>query len=298
MQLLLQAGAQAGLAELESAAGSGQLGAVQLLLEHGIKDTEDKALFSAALSGSWPVVHLLLSQATTATPAAAHEGQAVSDIRVSVALCASAGTGKLEVVQQLLSYQPQDSCGSSGGGSSTTTTNNNNTSSAVSKAALNKALIIASGTGQGEFTHPHFGWHERYWPQYCKPRTDSHPSIVEALIQRGADVNAEGGAALEAAVRVQNWDLLELLLSKGADPNASGGEALTVAISKQHLGMASRLVEKGAHPSEQQKLGWQEVQDAEDAFSQEYLLAGHAGIAWDMSMSEEDCYEDEYGDDY
>jgi hypothetical protein len=48
----------------------------------------------------------------------------------------------------------------------------------------------------------------------------------------------------------------------------------------------------------QLKLGLEALREAEDAFNQEYLLADQAAIIWDMSLSDDECYEDEYGVDY
>ena len=54
--------------------------------------------------------------------------------------------------------------------------------------------------------------------------------MVELLLSKGADVNAQGGGeygnALQAASRGGHEKVVELLLSKGADVNAQGGRLL------------------------------------------------------------------------
>ncbi|KAF1810116.1 hypothetical protein P152DRAFT_401955 [Eremomyces bilateralis CBS 781.70] len=50
--------------------------------------------------------------------------------------------------------------------------------------------------------------------------------IVELLLGKGADVNAQGGTygnALQAASSGGNKDIVELLLGKGANVDAQGG---------------------------------------------------------------------------
>ena len=51
--------------------------------------------------------------------------------------------------------------------------------------------------------------------------------MVELLLSKGADVNAQGGEygnALQAASDGGHEKVVELLLSKGADVNAQGGD--------------------------------------------------------------------------
>ena len=50
--------------------------------------------------------------------------------------------------------------------------------------------------------------------------------MVELLLAKGADVNAQGGrygTALQAALYRGHEEVVELLLAKGADVNAQGG---------------------------------------------------------------------------
>ncbi len=50
--------------------------------------------------------------------------------------------------------------------------------------------------------------------------------MVQLLIEKGADVNAEGGEygnALQAASEEGNENIVQLLIERGADVNAQGG---------------------------------------------------------------------------
>lgn len=52
-----------------------------------------------------------------------------------------------------------------------------------------------------------------------------HGEIVELLLSKDADVNAQGeyGNALQAALQEGHAEIVRLLLSKGANVNAQGG---------------------------------------------------------------------------
>ncbi|KAF1982386.1 ankyrin [Aulographum hederae CBS 113979] len=69
-----------------------------------------------------------------------------------------------------------------------------------------------------------------------------HSSVVELLLSRGADVNARGGDygnALQEASYKGHSSVVELLLSRGADVNAQGG----------HYGNALQAASSGGHSS-------------------------------------------------
>ena len=75
---------------------------------------------------------------------------------------------------------------------------------------------------------------------------------VERLLDKGADVNAEGGeygSALQAASQGGHEKVVQLLLDKGADVNARGGEywsALVAASYRGHPYVVELLLDKGA----------------------------------------------------
>ncbi|KAJ5653328.1 hypothetical protein N7490_000331 [Penicillium lividum] len=82
---------------------------------------------------------------------------------------------------------------------------------------------------------------------------NGHDGIVKLLLERGADVNAQGGYygnALQAAC-YQGYDTLaQMLLERGADVNAQGGyygNALQAACSRGHDTIAQILLERGAN---------------------------------------------------
>ncbi|KAJ7795316.1 ankyrin repeat domain-containing protein [Mycena olivaceomarginata] len=79
-----------------------------------------------------------------------------------------------------------------------------------------------------------------------------HDKIVQVLLDKGADVNAQGGVygnALQAAASEGHDKIVQVLLDKGADVNAQGGEdrnALQAAASGGHDKIVQVLLDKGA----------------------------------------------------
>ena len=75
---------------------------------------------------------------------------------------------------------------------------------------------------------------------------------IHLLLDKGADVNAEGGeygTALQAAVPYRNVECIQLLLNRGADVNAEGGEygtALQAAAYGGNVECMQLLLDKGA----------------------------------------------------
>jgi len=76
--------------------------------------------------------------------------------------------------------------------------------------------------------------------------------IVELLLDKGADVNAQGGLygnALQAAAMDGNFEIVILLLDKGAEVNAQGGlygNALQAAAGRGHTATEKLLLDHGA----------------------------------------------------
>ncbi|KAK7440415.1 hypothetical protein VKT23_017053 [Stygiomarasmius scandens] len=77
-------------------------------------------------------------------------------------------------------------------------------------------------------------------------------AILKLLIERGADVNAEGGLygnALQTAAYWGRLGAVKLLIAEGANINATAGEegtALEAAASRCHLEVVKYLLEQGA----------------------------------------------------
>ena len=75
-----------------------------------------------------------------------------------------------------------------------------------------------------------------------------HTSVVQLLLDRGADINAQGGSygnALQIAVFRRHESIVQLLLDRGADINAQGGRfgnALLAAIAGDKLDSAELLL--------------------------------------------------------
>ncbi|KAJ5536372.1 hypothetical protein N7513_009558 [Penicillium frequentans] len=79
-----------------------------------------------------------------------------------------------------------------------------------------------------------------------------HEEMVQLLLEKGVDVNEQGGGygnALQAASLGGHEEVVQLLLEKGADINAHGGEyssALQAASVRGHEEVVHLLLEKGA----------------------------------------------------
>ncbi|OQO08792.1 hypothetical protein B0A48_05682 [Cryoendolithus antarcticus] len=79
-----------------------------------------------------------------------------------------------------------------------------------------------------------------------------HEKVVDILLAKGADVNAQGGDygnALQAALARGHEKVVDILLAKGADVNAQGGRygnALQAASRGGHEKVAGMLLAKGA----------------------------------------------------
>ncbi|KAJ7249820.1 ankyrin repeat-containing domain protein [Mycena rebaudengoi] len=87
---------------------------------------------------------------------------------------------------------------------------------------------------------------------YCEQE-----SIVQLLIEKGADVNAQGGEygnALQAASYWGHEAIVQLLIDKGVGVNAQGGEygnALQAASLWNHKAVVQLLIKKGANVNAQ-----------------------------------------------
>ncbi|KAL8699990.1 MAG: hypothetical protein Q9201_005685 [Fulgogasparrea decipioides] len=88
-------------------------------------------------------------------------------------------------------------------------------------------------------------------PLYYTALAGLHKS-VQMLLDKGADVNAQGGYfgnALQAAAERGHNEVVQLLLDKGADVNAQGGfhgNALQAAAYRGHNKVVQLLLDKGA----------------------------------------------------
>jgi ankyrin repeat protein len=82
--------------------------------------------------------------------------------------------------------------------------------------------------------------------------SEDYEAVVKLLLDKGADVNAQGGEygnALQAASSGGHEAVVKLLLDKGADVNAQGGyfkNALQAASSEDHEAVVKLLLDKGA----------------------------------------------------
>ncbi|KAJ5494822.1 hypothetical protein N7463_010909 [Penicillium fimorum] len=81
---------------------------------------------------------------------------------------------------------------------------------------------------------------------------NGHDRVVELLLKRGADIDAQGGHygnALQAACAERHDNVAQMLLERGADINAQGGHygnVLQAACAEGHDKIAQMLLERGA----------------------------------------------------
>jgi hypothetical protein len=86
---------------------------------------------------------------------------------------------------------------------------------------------------------------------------NGHGKVVQLLLEKGAEINAQGGEygnALQAASSRGHDKIVQLLLEKGAEINAQGGKygnALQAASSRGHDQIVQLLLENGADANAQ-----------------------------------------------
>ncbi|KAJ6102324.1 hypothetical protein N7486_004751 [Penicillium sp. IBT 16267x] len=97
---------------------------------------------------------------------------------------------------------------------------------------------------------------------------NGHDQIVQILLERGADVNAQGGGypnALQAASSRGHEKIVQILLERGADVNAQdgeGGNALLEASSGEDYQLVQMLIERRTGVNVQTELYGNAVQAA------------------------------------
>lgn len=72
--------------------------------------------------------------------------------------------------------------------------------------------------------------------------------VVEKLLARPLNINANNGEILESAVLRGDLKLVQMLIEKQADPNLHDGRILEEAIANRHLAIAEFLLDHGADP--------------------------------------------------
>lgn len=101
------------------------------------------------------------------------------------------------------------------------------------------------------------------------------------LLRDGVDVNGKyrGGSALEGAAQKGHQSLVELLLEWGADPNQTGGQhgsPLHAAIVEHHEEIAATLLEAGANPNIQDGNGRSALKAAIETGDEAVVLCFYA----------------------
>ncbi|KAJ7476778.1 ankyrin repeat domain-containing protein [Mycena latifolia] len=235
VQLLIEKGADVNAQEgfygnaLQAASLNGHKSVVQLLIEKGVDVNAQggyygNALQAASINGHKPVVQLLIKKDADVNAQGGNYGNALQ---------AASENGHESVVQFLIEK------------------------GADVNAQGGKALLVASMNGhklvvqflikgadvnaQGHFGHA-----------LQVASLNGHESVVELLIEKGADVNTQGGHffgnALQAASLNGHESVVQLLIKKGADVNAPGGpygNALQAASLKGQESVVQLLITEG-----------------------------------------------------
>lgn len=99
-------------------------------------------------------------------------------------------------------------------------------------------------------------------PLLCLATRAKHLSVIELLLERGADINAQsddrGYSALMDAAQQGEGGILDRLLELGASPDLrskDGQTALVLAVGRNDAPMVTRLLASGADPELSDKLG-------------------------------------------
>ncbi|KAJ7142814.1 ankyrin repeat-containing domain protein, partial [Mycena epipterygia] len=214
---------------LRAASAKGRTEIVSILLESGANINHGEygtALHDASAGGHTEIVYMLL--ANGANVAATHRDY-------GTALHAASGRGHIEIVHILLE--------------------NGADVDATGDIATQAPRIVIRIPG---FDNVEVS---RYGSALSVACAGGHITIVEMLLDNGADVNARGGgkygSALQAASIGGHKDIVRLLLEKGAEINAMGrkhgngftlpGSALQDASEKGHVEIVLMLLQNGAN---------------------------------------------------
>jgi ankyrin repeat protein len=172
---------------------------IELLLQHGASDVNDRAMFTASKTGQHEVVRLLLFVGLSDT-SKQHVRPIVTG-RLQAAFCGAASQAQLQFMHSLLDSWDkirEPSCGLT----------------AMLHAKMLSRALEAAVVGQT------YSWElaGQEQPLYYirEAFTEAHKQTVSLLLQRGADPNYGAGKLLAIAVKYQHGALLQLLLDAGA----------------------------------------------------------------------------------
>jgi ankyrin repeat protein len=220
-----------------SAAGAGDLAAVQKLLARGV-DINAKgdaigrtALMAASLNGRTDVVRALLRKGADVN---------AKDDLGHTALFWGASDGPLDVVRALLDK-----------GADVDAKSDDTIGTALAAASLGGHLdIVRALLDKGADVNAKSN--DTIGTALAAASFGGHLNIVRALLDKGADVDAksnkDGGTALMAASAQSDLDVVQALLESGADVNAKGSDGATALSVAKDEQVKAVLMEAGATP--------------------------------------------------
>jgi ankyrin repeat protein len=225
VQWLLQQGAQADREALVKALHSRAFRCVQPLLQHGVRDTDDRALYTAAQLGSLEAVQLLLSAAANSP-----EGVPDSAAQVELVLCGAASMGQLGIVQWLLGREASPPEAGAAASPRPSTHLRHHCTPAVLTKAL-EALILGS---EFRYVHPSWGWEQEGPPwgygSYRDPFSQQDlQALARLLLESGADLDADSGRLVLMAISGSEYSLVRQLCEASPGPVVTSGLALHAA---------------------------------------------------------------------
>jgi len=78
---------------------------------------------------------------------------------------------------------------------------------------------------------------------------DGHAAVVALLLDRGADIHAENDDAIRWAALRGQTAVVSLLIDRGADPRAANDQALIEAANRGHADTVALLIRRVEYPS-------------------------------------------------
>ncbi|KAJ7688186.1 ankyrin repeat-containing domain protein [Mycena rosella] len=257
---------------LQVASRNGHKSVVQLLIEKGAKinvpaQDSEIALKEALRNGHWHVAELLIESGADVNGRENSFYRNVKGDNWEHALTIASRAGHKSIVQLILKHGDVDAenyayalQGASMGGHKPVVELLLEIGGAASAEHYSSALNLASKDGnvelvcllinKGADVNGQGGW---FGNALQAASWNGQELVVRLLIDKGANVHAQGkafGSALQAASANGHERIVQLLIEKGANVNGQGGRfgsALQLALTRGYKAVAQLLVENGAY---------------------------------------------------